>query len=100
MKTKLLTTILPFLLIGSAFSQQNSLPQSGNVGIGTINPDSKLSVNGNVRIDSALVVKDSVRINKNLRVDEDVRFLGEAKMKDVKVLDDFQSNGLSKFNGA
>lgn len=99
MKTKFLTISLSLLFLGSSYAQQNTLPQSGNVGIGTINPDSKLSVNGSVRIDSALVVKDSVRINKNLRVDQDVRFLGIAKMNEVKVLDNFVSNGLSKFNG-
>lgn len=99
MDTKILTISLSLLFLGSSYAQQNTLPQSGNVGIGTINPDSKLSVNGSVRIDSALIVKDSVRINKNLRVDQDVRFLGLAKMNDVKVLDNFVSNGLSKFNG-
>lgn len=96
--TKLITTLF-ILTVSSIFAQDNSLPQTGNVGIGTLSPDSKLSVNGNVKIDSALIVKDSVRINKNLRVDENVRFLGEAKMNDVKILDNFVSNGISKFNG-
>lgn len=78
------------------FAQQNTLPTTGNVGIGTLNPDSRLNVNGNVKIDSTLTIIDSVRIQKNLRVEQDVRFLGLAKMNDVKVLDNFVSNGLSK----
>ncbi|AEA43830.1 hypothetical protein [Fluviicola taffensis] len=92
--------LLNFCTISAAsFAQTNTLPTTGNVGIGTTTPSERLTVNGSARIDSALVVKDSVRINKNLRVDQDVRFLGETKMKDVKVTDEFVVNGLSKLNG-
>ncbi|AEA42122.1 hypothetical protein [Fluviicola taffensis] len=90
------------VISATSFSQTNSFPASGNVGIGTgaSSPNgAKLTVNGSARIDSMLVVKDSVRINKNLRVDQDVRFLGETKMNNVKVTDEFVVNGLSKLNG-
>ncbi|WP_430405147.1 hypothetical protein [Fluviicola sp.] len=88
-----------FSLTSVSYGQTNTLPATGNVGIGTTNPTTKLQVNGSARIDSALVVKDSVRINKSLRVDQDVRFLGETKMNQVKVTDEFIVNGLSKLNG-
>lgn len=84
---------------GQIYAQQNTLPTSGRVGIGTTAPTSRLDVNGSVKIDSALVVKDSVRINKNLRVDQDVRFFGLTKLNETKVLMDFTVQGLSKFNG-
>jgi hypothetical protein len=82
-----------------AYTQTNTLPPSGNVGIGTTAPSAALQVNGKARIDSSLIVKDSVHIQKNLRVEQDVRFLGLAKMNDVKISNDFIANGISKFNG-
>jgi hypothetical protein len=51
-----------------AYSQTNTLPPNGNVGIGTTNPTSTLQVNGTAQIDSALYVKDSVVINRSARV--------------------------------
>jgi hypothetical protein len=88
-----------FSFVSTSYGQTNTLPATGNVGIGVTNPTTKLQVNGSARIDSALVVKDSVRINKSLRVDQDVRFFGETKMNQVKVTDEFIVNGLSKLNG-
>lgn len=60
--------------------QENTLPENGNIGLGTLNPSAKLDVNGNVHIDSNLMVKDSIlihkdaRIKKNLIVEQNVRF--------------------------
>ena len=48
--------ILPLLLVVSScclYAQPNTLPDNGNVGIGTTNPLSKLDVNGNILISSA-----------------------------------------------
>ena len=42
-----------------AIAQQNTLPTTGKVGIGTSTPAEALEVSGNVRIDSCLMVKDS-----------------------------------------
>lgn len=49
-------------LSNNSFSQSNSLPTTGNVGIGTTNPCMKLQVNGSARIDSTLMVRDSIGI--------------------------------------
>lgn len=54
---------------GLALTQQeNIIPAEGNVGLGTLSPNAKLDVNGNVHIDSTLKVK------KGLTAEEEVRF--------------------------
>jgi hypothetical protein len=48
--------ILIFVLITAAkfvFAQDNTFPGQGNVGIGTLNPQAKLDVKGNIQISSA-----------------------------------------------
>jgi hypothetical protein len=80
MKKIILSLILLFLGFSSVKAQENILQESGNVGIGTINPTEKLVVRGKVHIDSMLVVKDSIlvnkdiRVKKNFKVEKDVRF--------------------------
>ena len=47
-----------------AQNQQNTLPTTGNVGVGTTTPDVKLQVNGTMRVDSSLTVKDTAVFEK------------------------------------
>lgn len=56
----------------NAFSQTNTLPTSGNVGIGELNPDQKLTVRGSARIDSTLMVKDSMSVDHGAHVGGDL----------------------------
>lgn len=85
MKTPLL---LLLLIAGTthSFSQTNSLPATGNVGIGTTAPDQKLTVRGSARIDSMLVVKDSIVVNKTATIKSDLKVVGNTNLKnDLKV---------------
>ena len=47
-----------------AQNQQNTLPATGNVGVGTTTPSTKLQVNGSMRVDSSLTVKDTAVFEK------------------------------------
>lgn len=63
---------------GGIFAQQeNTLPETGNVGIGTLNPSAKLDVNGHVRIDSTLMIKDSILVQKDARIEQDLKIEGQ-----------------------
>jgi len=75
MKTPLVTVLFS-IITTHYFSQTNSLPTSGNVGIGTTAPSAKLQVNGSARIDSMLLVKDSIVINKTATIKSDLKVVG------------------------
>lgn len=70
----------------------NSLPVSGNVGIGTISPACKLEVVGNARVtgkidlDSSLIVRDSAYFEGNTKVEGNFVVSGDAEfLNSVKV---------------
>ncbi|MDF3029258.1 MAG: hypothetical protein K0S23_3565 [Fluviicola sp.] len=60
-----------------SYSQTNSLPASGNVGIGTTSPAEKLTVNGSARIDSTLTVKDSMIVDRDAHIRSDLQVDGK-----------------------
>lgn len=74
---KNLFTLSALCFVVFAQAQDNTLPTTGNVGIGTTQPDCRLTVNGNVRIDSTLHIKDSLLIEKTATIAEDVKIEGQ-----------------------
>jgi hypothetical protein len=92
--------ILSLLIATSTLFSQNTIPSSGNVGIGTTTPSALLDVNGNMVVDSSVVIKDSLNVQKKLIVDQDLKikgeavFVGDGKFKDKLIVD-----GLTKLNG-
>ncbi len=55
MKNLFFTSILCILSITKSFSQTNTFPDNGNVGIGTTSPKDKLDVNGNILISNSAI---------------------------------------------
>lgn len=73
-----------FLIISSInLAQNNTLPNTENVGIGTLNPSTRLQVNGNVKVDSCLIISDSAIIQKNARIGEDLKIEGQLYLPNV-----------------
>lgn len=61
-----------------SFSQTNTFPSNGNVGIGTGSaPTAKLQVNGSARIDSTLTVRDSMSVDRGAHVGGDLTVDGQ-----------------------
>jgi hypothetical protein len=91
MKKTLTICILGFNLMGGGIfaQQENVIPEVGRVGIGTLNPSSKLDVNGHVRIDSTLLIKDSLIIQKDARIMENLKIGGQLYLPNIEF-----SNGL------
>ena len=84
MKKTIITTFCGLFFAHLGISQ-NTLPATGNVGIGTLNPTARLNVNGRAVIDSALFVKDSIRVQKDLIVEQDVRINGKLTINENSV---------------
>lgn len=100
MKKLLTITLLAICQIGGAiYAQNNTLPTTGNVGIGTLNPSSKLDVNGHVRIDSTLMVKDSLLIKKDARVLEDLKVEGQLYLPNISFVNGLTNTEILVKNG-
>jgi len=98
---KIRTASVAILMSGGAFfsqAQENVLPETGNVGIGTSNPISKLDVHGSVNIESSLVVKDSIVIRRAARVLEDMTVEGNTAMQAAAVAQDLKVEGNAYFS--
>jgi len=78
MKKNILIIASAIFLSSNLFSQENEIPETGNVGIGTTNPTEKLDVRGGAKIDSTLTVGDSMVVTSSARVGEDLRVNGNA----------------------
>jgi hypothetical protein len=69
-----------------SFSQTNTLPSSGNVGIGTTSPSVRLTVNGSARIDSTLTVRDSMIVDRDAHIRSDLQVDGKTTLEDDLIL--------------
>lgn len=90
---------------------QNTLPTSGNVGIGTTNPSSDLEVMGETKVEKLVArdtsifekpvkIKDSLYVERKLTVDQDVKIKGQTIMIDnVKAKSDIKILGTTKMEG-
>jgi hypothetical protein len=97
---KILTASVAIFISGGALfsqSQENVLPEIGNVGIGTNNPASKLDVKGNVNIDSSLVVRDSIVVRKDARILQDMTVEGNTELQGAAVAQDLKVDGNAYF---
>lgn len=80
MKTPLFTLLFTGV-ISYSFSQTNTLPTTGNVGIGTTSPTERLTVNGSARIDSTLTVRDSMVVDRDAHIGSDLRVDGNTTLE-------------------
>lgn len=74
------------LCASSLFAQTNTLPTSGNVGIGTVNPQNRLQVCGTVKVDSTLTA-DSIRVIGNTNLEKDVKIEGNLILPNISEMD-------------
>lgn len=61
----------------------NTVPTTGNVGLGTPNPDTKLQVCGDVKIDSSLTVKEDIEAKQDIKVDGNVFVSGRIEANEL-----------------
>jgi cytoskeletal protein CcmA (bactofilin family) len=82
-------SVAVFLLFPTFINAQNTLPTSGNVGIGTSTPSVELEVMGTTKMecikvsdtayfDKPVIIRDSVTLEKKLTVDQDINIKGES----------------------
>ncbi len=90
---------------------QNSLPTTGNVGIGTTSPSSELEVKGNTTVETFIakdssvfekpvIIKDSVKVESKMTVDQDVKIKGQTVfVDDAKARANFKVLGTTIMKG-
>lgn len=96
-------TFFIFMLLASrvVYAQTNTLPATGNVGIGTTTPNTALDVKGSVNIDSILIVKDSIIIESSAKILEDITVNGTTRLEDnTSMIKDLTVDGTTKLNGS
>lgn len=74
------------LCTSSIYAQTNSLPTSGDVGIGTTNPQERLQVCGTVKVDSTLIA-DSIRVIGNTNLEKDLKIEGNLVLPNIIEMD-------------
>lgn len=84
------------VFIFNSYSQTNTLPTSGNVGIGVMNPDHKLTVNGSARIDSTLTVRDSMIVDNGAHIKSDLQVDGNTTLEGSLTLNAFRDSTLEE----
>lgn len=101
MRLKQLILFLSVIFWGEIIfaQQENTISESGNIGIGTTSPETTLDVHGSVKIDSVLNVKDSAVFEKNMRVQQDMRIDGDSRFNNVQILGNLETEGGNKFMG-
>ncbi len=78
--------------LGFCSYAQNTLPTTGNVGIGTVSPESSLDVKGCSKMDTVIIresltaekpvyMRDSVTIERTLKIEENIEVLGDANFQ-------------------
>ena len=95
MKTPLFTLLITGIITCS-FSQSNTLPSSGNVGIGTTSPTERLTVNGSARIDSTLTVRDSMVVDRDAHIGSDLRVDGNTTLEGSLTLNALRDSTLEE----
>ncbi len=82
-------SLTALLNTNQSFSQENVIPENGNVGIGTgtTAPTARLQVAGSTRIDSTLTVNDSVVMATSARVGEDLKVDGNLYLPNIPQID-------------
>lgn len=99
MKKILFILCLSGMISSVSYSQSNNtLPSTGNVGIGTVSPDTKFHVKGQSKFDSTVVVMDSVTVEKDIIGKQDVKVDGNVFVNGYVYSDTIYTNRLIPIN--